>query len=78
MGESNNNVHPWGPELLVAWVCIVLLKKVQVFQTNIVTFDNNPQLRHVYEKLEALTEDEDTNNTDEYSGNHKVSSLSPA
>ena len=30
------------------------------------------------DKLEAVTEDEDSNNTDEDSGNHKVSSLPPA
>jgi hypothetical protein len=41
------------------------------------TFNNNPQFNHVDDKLETVTEDEDSNNTDEYSGNHKVSSLPP-
>ena len=40
------------------------------------TFDNNPQLHHVDDKLETVTDDEDSNNTNEDGGNHKVSSLS--
>jgi hypothetical protein len=47
-------------------------------QCKLLTFDDNPQLHHVDDKLEAVTEDEDTNNTDENSGNPKVSALPPA
>ena len=41
------------------------------------TLNDNPQLNQVDDKLEAVADDEDSNNTDEDSGNHKVSSLPP-
>ena len=64
----------WLPE----FVFDMQKKSKKYTQCKLLTFDDNPQLHHVDDKLEAVTEDEDTNNTDENSGNHKVSALNPA
>ena len=74
MGESDHDVHLWTPEIFSILTYGAFIKRNS--EENLTTFYHNVELQEVDDKLETMANDKYSNNNDQHSGNHKITSLS--